>query len=120
MFSDPIVLYSGPWPDTDSVLITPTLAGHHKFIVFGTGTDGTPTYDGCETEGNDPGTGTTAGSTAGTTSGSAAVGGVTATPAKTGANIGSTSFIAGALVVIGAFLLLAFGRRRQEEASAAA
>jgi hypothetical protein len=149
MFSEPIVLYSGPWPADDTPIVTPNLGGHHKFIIFGTAPDGSPTYAGCETDGETddlttagttagattggtttagapggtttagaPGGTTTAGSTGGTTGTKLQVGGTSAKPgASTGASIGSTTFIASALLIVGAVLVLAFGRRRTQPAT---
>lgn len=106
MFSTFVVMYQGAWPTGDVATITPTLAGNHKFVVFGVDSDGDEVYAGCVANSKTDVAGTSQ-SPNGASSGNTGT-------ASTGANVGSATFLGAALIVVGGLLVLAFGRRRRE------
>ena len=115
MYSDPVLLYSGPLPDTGKVTLSipsGTVAGKHKFVVIGVDDiTGEVKIDGCVKMGELPKSsvlGATQTNSTGTSTGTSTPSTVTGSSLTTPLLLG-----AGALVLVGGALMLL--RRRREE-----
>lgn len=118
MFSQPLVLYSGAWGANDTITVTVPLSGHHKFVVFGTGPDGSPTYAGCIADSTD-GSGTPVSVQNATLINNNATGSNSSPDAKTGSNSSQWVGAGGVLVLAGALLWVVAARRRRDQGASA-
>lgn len=111
MFSQPLLLFSGAWPADDTVSLTIPLAGHHKFIVFGTGPDGAPVFEGCETDSTETPPVSVQNATLTNNSNSSP-------DATTGSNSSQWVGAGGVMVLLGGLLWIAAARRRRDQPAA--